>query len=189
VASLNPHATLLTGPSATRERLLRELPLHGNFHFSGHAVGNLTDPSASALLLYDDDLVTVRDISRLRLTRAGTAYLSACETAKSGITLIDETINIASACQLAGFQHVIATLWPIRDNIAARAAKHIWQALRETDADAALAVHQATLELRRLYPAKPSIWAAYIHAGPLWIQSKRRKIRHLAKSLILPIPL
>ena len=165
VAMLNPRATLVNGPSATRDRLLRELPLHDNLHFSGHAVGDLTDPSASALHLYDD-LVTVRDISQLRLTRANIAYLSACETAKSGITLIDEAINVASACQLAGFRHVIATLWPIRDDIAAWAAKRIWQGLRYADADTALSVDRVTAELRQQYPGNPSIWAAYIHTGP-----------------------
>jgi hypothetical protein len=164
VAALIPH-TLLTGAAATRDRLLRELPLHGNLHFAGHAIGDLSSPSASALLMYDGP-VTARDISQLELTGANTAYLSACETAASEITLIDEAINVASGCLLAGFRHVIATLWPVRDRIAVTAAKQIWQAAHDADEHPAISVDQVTRKLRQQYPRKPSIWAAYIHAGP-----------------------
>jgi CHAT domain-containing protein len=164
VARLAPRHTLLTGAAATRDRLLRELPLHDNFHFAGHAVGNLDSPAASALLMHDRP-VTARDLSQLQLTDAKTAYLSACETAASEIGLIDEAISIASACQLAGFQHVIATLWPIYDSIAITVAKHIWQAAKDTGEHPAISVDNVTRDLRQKHPRKPSIWAAYIHVG------------------------
>jgi CHAT domain-containing protein len=156
---------LLTGAAATRDRLLRELPLHGNLRFAGHAMGDLNSPSASALLMYDRP-VTARDISQLELTGANIAYLSACGTAASEITLIDEAINIASGFQLAGFRHVIATPWPIRDDIAVTAAKQIWQAAKDAGEHAAISVDQVTRNLRHQYPGKQWIWAAYIHTGP-----------------------
>jgi CHAT domain-containing protein len=155
---------MVTGEAATRERFLQELPHYENLHFAGHAIGNLSSPSASALLMHNGP-VTARDISHLQLTAADTAYLSACETATSDITLIDEAISIASACQLAGFRQVIATLWPIRDDIAIAAANQIWQTAKDLGGHAAGPVDQVTRDLQRKYPQKPSIWAAYIHMG------------------------
>jgi CHAT domain-containing protein len=167
VARLNPHSRLLNGTAATSDRVLAELPRHDNFHFAGHAQSDLTNPSASALILHDRPL-TVTDISGLRLTHANLAYLSACETAMPGATLIDEAITIASACQLAGFRHVVATLWPVHDRIAADVATGIWQATRDgADAEnTATALHRITSELRREFPRNPSLWAAYVHVGP-----------------------
>jgi CHAT domain-containing protein len=163
IASLNHHATFLAQESATGDRILRELPRHDNLHFAGHAVCSLYSPSESALLVRDRP-VTAREISQLSLTSGNIAYLSACETAVSDVTLIDEAINISSACQLAGFRHVIATLWPIRDNIAASVAKQIWQTANNPEGPA-ISVDQAIDGLRRKYPRNPSIWAAYIHSG------------------------
>jgi len=164
IESLNHHATLLAGEAATRDRLLRELPRHENLHFAGHAIGSLYSPSESALLMRDSP-VTAREISQLKLTGGNIAYLSACETAVSEITVIDEAINMASACQLAGFRHVIATLWPIRDDIAIRVAEQIWQTAKSSGGPA-VSVDHAIEGLRRKHPRKPSIWAAYIHSGP-----------------------
>jgi tetratricopeptide (TPR) repeat protein len=167
VAQLNPRSWLLSGTAATSDRVLAELPRYDNFHFAGHAQSNLTNPSASALILRDRPL-TVTDISDLRLTHANLAYLSACETAMPGTTLIDEAITIASACQLAGFRHVVATLWPVGDHIAADVAAGIWHAAKnEADAEnTATALFHITSELRRKFPRNPSLWAAYVHVGP-----------------------
>lgn len=163
IASVNSHATLLDGEAATRDRLLRELPRHENLHFAGHAIGSLYSPAESALLMHDGP-VKARELSHLRLMGGNIAYLSACETAVPEITTIDEAINIASACQLAGFRHVIATLWPIRDDVSTPVAEQIWQTAKGSGGPAA-AVDQAVDGLRRKNPQKPSIWAAYIHSG------------------------
>jgi hypothetical protein len=163
VRTLSPRGDLLAGPAATRDHLLARLPEYASFHFAGHAVGDLLDPSASALFLHDRP-VTVGDIARLRLTEADLAFLSACQTATPGVTLIDEAITIASACQLAGFRHVIATLWPVRDQVAASVAGQFWRARPGTGT--AAGVHKVAGDLRLRFPDHPSIWAAYVHVGP-----------------------
>jgi CHAT domain-containing protein len=119
---------------------------------------------------YADAPLTVADISRLRL--AGTlAYLSACSTAVTSPDLADEAVHITGAFHLAGYQHVIGTLWPASDRFAARLAKDFYARLTRADpADggvrfAAEALHHAVRSMRTRIPAVPGIWAAYIHVG------------------------
>jgi CHAT domain-containing protein len=45
------------------------------------------------------------------------AYLSACSTAKNQAEVLqDEGLHLMAACQLAGFQHVIGSLWAVSDS-------------------------------------------------------------------------
>jgi CHAT domain-containing protein len=69
---------------------------------------------------------------------------------------------------LAGFRHVIASLWPLNDRIAATAAAAVYRQLPATPtADrAATALHHVTRELRAKNPDRPDLWAALIHSGP-----------------------
>jgi hypothetical protein len=154
---------VLTGAEATREAVLAVLPNARWAHFACHGTAEIANPSNSRLLLHDRPL-TVVDVARLRLDRAELAYLSACETARPGGRLADEAIHLASAFQLAGYQHVIATLWPIDDDNAVALADAIYTTLATT-ADVAGAVHTATRALRGSWPRHPTVWASHIHAG------------------------
>ncbi|KAL5342735.1 CHAT domain-containing protein [Aspergillus crustosus] len=113
--------TLLDRPS--KLDVLSELPTSHIIHFSCHGVSNPTDPSASGLLLPAADgagsIPTVHDLAAVSHARAQLAFLSACSTAESSSDdLLDETIHIASAFQLVGFPHVVASLWEISDRDA-----------------------------------------------------------------------
>jgi tetratricopeptide (TPR) repeat protein len=161
-----PDARVLTGAEATRQAVLAALPDARWAHFACHGTAEIADPSRSRLLLHDhqDRPFTVVDIARLRLDDAELAFLSACETARPGSRLTDEAIHLASAFQLAGYRHVIATLWPIGDTDAVTIAANIYSKLGST-VDAAHAVHTATRELRDRWPHRPSAWASHIHVG------------------------
>ncbi|WP_157620818.1 CHAT domain-containing protein [Saccharothrix sp. NRRL B-16348] len=43
--------------------------------------------------------------------------------------MAEKSINLASAFHLAGFKHVIASLWPLNDAVAADAARHFYREL------------------------------------------------------------
>jgi CHAT domain-containing protein len=141
--------------------------------FSCHGASDVAGPSASRLLLadYQSQPLTVLDLTRARLEDAELVFLSACTTAYSGTSLPDEPIHLAAACRLAGYRHVVATLWPISDTDAVRLMRRVYASLTaagsRVDADrAATALHLATRQLRLLYPHQPSRWAAYVHTGP-----------------------
>lgn len=66
-----------------------------------------------------------------------------------GTTLTDEAIHLASAFQLAGYRHVVATLWPINDRHAERLAEEVYDTVvAQGAAVTAQAVHEATKRLR-----------------------------------------
>jgi CHAT domain-containing protein len=161
--------TILTGPEAARARVLAVLPRSRWAHFACHAASEVANPSASRLLLFDHQYrpLTVVDVARLRLDDAELAFLSGCTTVRTSLRLADEAVHLASGFQLAGYRHVIATLWPIDDRLAARVASDFYSLLNTAGiADAAAeSLHEATRRARQLNPARPSAWAAYIHSG------------------------
>jgi hypothetical protein len=161
--------TVLTGTQATHDTVLAALPAGQWAHFACHGDSDLSNPSASYLLLTDHQQrpLTVMDVSRLRLDDARLAFLSACSTARPGGLLADEAIHLASAFQLAGYRHVIATLWPIGDQHAVDIAKNMYTTLTTADeGDVASAGHAAALRMRKRWGwDTPSVWASHIHVG------------------------
>ncbi|WP_461035054.1 CHAT domain-containing protein [Streptomyces mayteni] len=163
----------------TRDNVLRQLRACRIAHFACHAVNDV-DPSASRLLLHEDAApLTVEDLSSTGLDDAQLAYLSACHSAiAENSALSDESIHLTSAFQLAGFPHVIGTLWEITDELPVRAAENCYLAMRTGDgrvepSRAAAALHQAVRRLRDGHDlprgwdrrSTPLLWAAYLHSG------------------------
>jgi hypothetical protein len=158
--------TVLSGPDATHDKVLTQLSAVGRAHFACHGYSDLTNPSSSHLLLHDHQTrpLTVVDVARLNLDDADLAFLSACSTAQPGTRLTDEAIQLASAFQLAGYRHVIGTLWPIGDQQAVDLADAIYAIVVETG-DPARATHTATRKLRNRWAHQASAWASHIHVG------------------------
>jgi len=107
-------------PSPYKEEVLSALNSCKIFHFAGHGLTNSSDPSKSRLLLEDWKIepLTVASLLETNLQKRMPflAYLSACGTGQmKNDELIDEGLHLISACQLAGFQHVIGTLWEVND--------------------------------------------------------------------------
>lgn len=157
----------------TAANVLALLPACDIAHFSCHGESSPTDPSLSRLLLHDHDTApfTVAALAPVRPENARLAYLSACSTAVTDtIGLVDEAIHLTSAFQLAGYPHVIGTLWPIDDKRAAGIADRFYANLATHDGlDVSLAahgLHHAIRDLRhKLGGNSPLLWAAHLHAG------------------------
>ncbi len=150
--------------------VLRALERHSWAHFSCHGVSDPSSPSNSGLILHDGRL-SAFDLSARRPVDAELAFLSACSTSRGGVDLPDEAVHLAPSFQLAGFTHVIGTLWTVSDRIARRLTEGFYAALRE-DADLgrpfdpALALHHPVRELREELLPAPHLWAAHVHIGP-----------------------
>jgi tetratricopeptide (TPR) repeat protein len=171
LAALIPGAHVLTHP--THDEVLDALPHHAVAHFACHGQTDWNDPSASRLILRDHHAqpLTVTEIAALRLGHAGLAYLSACDTTVTSAALADEAVHITAAFQLAGYQHVIGTLWPITDDAARPIARDVYTHLTNHStttpgtASSAHALHHAVRRMRAARPAVPTLWAAHLHTG------------------------
>lgn len=161
-------ARLLQGGAVTKDRVARLVRTSSVVHFACHGIHEPLDPGASRLLLKDQPF-TVRDLSAMKLDGAELAFLSACSTATGDDYLSEESINVASSFQLAGFRQVIGTLWPIADAPALRTARRFYRGLGARDQvdvrQAPFALHAAVESLRNVNAEAPSAWAAYVHVG------------------------
>ena len=157
----------------TKATVLAHLAGAGIAHFACHATSDSTDPSRSKLFLhdYEQDPLTVTSLATIRLDHAQLAYLSACRTSRNAsFALLDEAIHLTSAFQLAGFPHVIGTLWKIDDAAALHAADAFYTHLQTQPSvldttTCAQALHSTIRGLRDELLHAPSRWAAYVHAG------------------------
>ncbi|WP_175647261.1 CHAT domain-containing protein [Streptomyces cyaneochromogenes] len=170
ITTLVPDAHVLT--TTTRDGVLRALPDHQIAHFACHGSSGWADPARSCLLLSDHDVapLTISDIGALQLT-AHLAYLSACDTSITSPLLVDESLHVTGAFQLAGYRHVIGTLWHVDDRAAAQLARDFYAHLTNDGKvppqthRSSQALHYAIQRQRARYPKTPTLWAAHTHTG------------------------
>jgi CHAT domain-containing protein len=81
--------------------------------------------------------------------------ISACSTAVNAAeALQNESIHIASGFQLAGFSHVLATLWAAQDTAAQSVAVEFYRLLFATEgpeaghAEVSYSFHRAVMSMR-----------------------------------------
>ena len=147
-------------------------------HFACHGSMDPEEPSNSHLLLQKSepsglivDKLTVSEISkRYILGQTWIAYLSACSTAGvEAKSLADECLHLNSAFQVAGFAHVIGSLWPADDNVCVRLAESFYSSLtkvgtKHSNRAVAEALRNAVLDIR-LESQDFRLWAPFIHLG------------------------
>ncbi|WP_327749979.1 CHAT domain-containing protein [Streptomyces europaeiscabiei] len=167
--------------TAAKRDVLALLPQCQIAHFACHGFCDPTNPSRSQLLLEDheDDPLTAAALAHVAMDHARLAYLSACTTAAvQKIDLLDEALHMTSAFQLAGYPHVIGTLWRIESSVSVTVAKLFYAGLRTAsgaiDPDQApYALHKAIrwvrdgrdLRVPVERTSEPHLWAAYLHSG------------------------
>ncbi|KAK6514397.1 hypothetical protein TWF506_008792 [Arthrobotrys conoides] len=172
----------------SREDVLHRLENSSIIHFACHGVSIDFEPSSepprspsdSYLLLRSQkgdlgsEKLTIDDLAKVRHPRAWLAYLSACSTAKiSADRLVDETIHIANAFQLAGFPHVVGTLWEADNECAMMVSKTFYENLLGSASDGprhnniGRALHQAIRRLMQDNWFKDDYlaWVPFIHVG------------------------
>jgi CHAT domain-containing protein len=146
---------LLNSPS--REEVRESLKSANIVHFICHRTSKAFNPSNSGLVLTDSRL-TVRDLAALSLDQAQIAYLSACSTTDNKTRdLVDESIHISSAFNLAGFPHVVGTFWPASNKITERVAPKFYEILNEGQQKEE---NNSDVVARALQEAVKSLWCS-----------------------------
>ncbi|KAI6081062.1 CHAT domain-containing protein [Hypoxylon rubiginosum] len=143
-------------PETRKESVLSHIRDCQIFHFAGHGHTNLDDPSDSQLRLDDwkQNPLTVNDLLQLDLHKTSPflAYLSACGTGRvEEGKFMNESLHLISACQLAGFRHVIGTLWRVNDSLCVDMARVTYDGIKVggmSDESVCQGLHNATRLLR-----------------------------------------
>ncbi|KAF3760520.1 hypothetical protein M406DRAFT_225980, partial [Cryphonectria parasitica EP155] len=152
-------------------------------HFACHGEADRRDPSQSHLVLEKpcaedktskevDKLTVSHFLAQDNLQKVWIAFLSACTTASMGsFRLGDEGLHTSGALQIAGFSHVIGSLWKVEDEVGVHIARVFYTSLFGVEKDAlddrvvAVALREAVMKTRERYPSSWTKWAAYIHSG------------------------
>jgi len=148
--SMSVEPTVLGHRKSDVTLLLRDCSV---FHFAGHGHIDREKPSNSRLILEDGPL-TVGELMEMKLQNRPPflAYLSACGTGQiKDDEFMDEGIHLISAFQMAGFRHVIGTLWEVDDGYCVDIARHTYEWMRDqgmTDESVCYGLHMATRVLR-----------------------------------------
>ena len=160
-----------------------DLPLYNFVHFACHGHADPQSPFRSGLLLCGDEpekgfdentrnsKLTVEIVSSINTERSSLAFLSACCTAENAVSvLMNEGIHLAGAFQLAGYPHVIASLWEADDALSTAVAEKFYRIVFAESRVAghnkiAYALHDAVLAAQQIRD-EPLSWATTIHFGP-----------------------
>ncbi|KAF5593762.1 TPR domain protein [Fusarium subglutinans] len=143
-------------PKRETQDVLAELKDCDIFHFAGHGETDDTNPLKSQLRLEDwqTQSLAVSDLLNLKLrdNPPFLAYLSACGTSQiKDKRLLDESLHLISACRLAGFRHVVGTLWEVGDEACVDVAETVYQELKDSgmeDGSVCRGLHKAVRKIR-----------------------------------------
>ncbi|KAI0534861.1 CHAT domain-containing protein [Xylaria digitata] len=169
-------------PQPTASLALQAITKSDIVHFACHGVADKGDPSQSHLVLEkptgndntkEVDKLTVSQFLALEsLQKFWIAFLSACTTASMGtFRLGDEGLHTSGALQIAGFTHVVGSLWKVEDEVGVDIARVFYENLIGVETNSfndrmvAAALREAVMRIREHYPSSWTKWAAYIHSG------------------------
>jgi CHAT domain-containing protein/tetratricopeptide (TPR) repeat protein len=160
----------LLGLEATRERLLaQDWSTFRFIHIATHGTVDARVPQLSSLMLgsFDatgspvDGAVRVADLS-LETLNADVVVFSACETALGKEVVSEGLVGIRSTALARGARAVVASLWPVSDEMGARLMTEFYRRLLRDSMMPAQALGAA---MRSVVAsdgsADPSLWAAY----------------------------
>jgi hypothetical protein len=161
VAGVFEQGRALVGEQATLQALREHAGPADVVHLACHAQFRSDNPRFSALHLHDGAL-TVELAEGLAL-RACTVVLSACETGAAELGSGDEMVGLVRAFLVAGAARVLASQWPVDDEITAGFMSSFYGALAAGQGPAA-ALRTAQTVTRRAHP-HPCHWAAFTLFG------------------------
>lgn len=157
IRRIHADATILLAERATTDALVELAEQHAVVHIACHGMFWSEHPSWSALRL-GDRWITASEIKRMPL-RGKIVVLNACATGQ-GRDAATESLGLVPALLAAGSRGVVATSWPVDDEVALVFARHFHMSLAAGRSPGE-AVGLANREIAREQSAHPWAWAAY----------------------------
>lgn len=169
VGKLYARSVVLTGTDATKQRFLAA-PAHV-IHFAGHAVLNERYPMLSRMLLSPDR--TTRDSGWLfaneivssRFDRTDVLVLATCQGAAGRLVAGEGPMSLARAFFSAGVPAVVASLWPVDDDVQTLVHTFHRTLLTARDPAVALREGQRALLAERGPRTPVRVWGGFVSLG------------------------
>jgi CHAT domain-containing protein len=173
VLRLFPGSLVLRGREATRKTFLRLGRDYEILDFGGHSLINVGHPLLSAMLFApdssdaDDGVLSSSELLHCRFPRARLAVLASCETGVGKLSRTEGVENLARSFLASGVPVVVASLWPVDDQLTDAFFVEFYGALRRHfDVAGALQVAQVKSLLGRGGPAAQArVWGAFEAVG------------------------
>lgn len=156
------------GEEAT-ERFVKEADLShfGIVHFAAHALVDTDRPERSALLLApgsnaEDGLLQPREIARLDW-RGRVVVMSGCRSVAGEIMAGEGPVGLAHAFLRAGARAVIGSVWPVRDDDAAKLIAAFYERL--ATGESLESAMRGARQRRQQEGAPAAAWAGFVVIG------------------------
>jgi CHAT domain-containing protein len=170
-----PTAVVLTGGQATKSRILGERA--AVMHFAGHTVVNPQFPAYSRLLLAPEGVndpggaLLGSDITADPFGHTSVVVLATCDGAAGRIVTGEGAISVARTFFSAGVPAIVASLWPVQDDVQ-EFAETVHRELRlRRDPMSALRAAQLAILDRRGPETPVRVWGGFISFGGIGLSS------------------
>lgn len=158
--------TQLPATEATVAALHGALSRFQVLHFAGHATAVPDDPLESAMIMANDQRLTVRDLLARGTGTTRFALLSACDSARVTDPLSDELVNFPTALLQCGFSGVVGSLWTSYDKPSTMMMDIFYREWQGHQASPSEALRSAQAWTRDHGFASPLAWANFVYVGP-----------------------
>jgi CHAT domain-containing protein len=161
VAGLFEQGRAFIGEQATLQTLRAHAGDADILHLACHAQFRSDNPRFSALHLHDGALSV--DLAESLVLAPCTVVLSACETGLADLASGDEMVGLVRAFLVAGAARVVASLWPVDDEVTVEFMSHFYAAMKQGQSPAC-ALRVAQIALMGEHP-HPYYWGAFALYG------------------------
>ena len=112
----------------------------------------------------EDGILTAYEIAQMDLSNTELVILSACDTGLGDIEGSEGVFGLQRAFKLAGVQHIIMTLWPVKDKQTQEFMTNFDKEWLEKEKSISEAFRQVQRNMKNQYakPFNPSLWAGFI---------------------------
>ena len=148
---------MIAGDDATSAALFAELARRdGLVHVAAHATQSYENHLFSQILLADGPLYSF-DLFRRRVA-SSLVVLSGCQTGDPGLYYMGDSVSIAQSFLTAGAKNVIASYWPVSDEVTCAFMDRFYERLCRENVFSAL---RAAISEMRGETDRLRHWAAF----------------------------
>ncbi|MDB9445793.1 CHAT domain-containing protein [Anabaena sp. CS-542/02] len=150
ISKMFNNSQLIQGANATKSLVANAVFNKSIFHFSGSVINCYNDPKTSALVLVDQDKITLEEIRDRNLNSYQLVTLAAGETAVTkNQNITREYVDLASGFLCGGVPYVVSSLWTVESSARALVMIEFYRRL-QINKSPVRALNEATLWLKEL---------------------------------------